>query len=66
MLNKLLSSEFYYVLELLDIPCITVTPLLVKMLGILCINIRLSMMIDLMIFSNIFNKIDNKIQNNTQ
>ena len=56
----------YYVLELLDIPCITVTPLLVKMLGILCINIRLSMMIDLMIFSNIFNKIDNKIQNNTQ
>ena len=39
----------YYLGELLDIPCTIVTPPLVKMLGILCINIRLYMMIGLMI-----------------
>ena len=30
----------YYLVELLDNPCITVTPLLVKKLGITCTNIR--------------------------
>ena len=30
----------YYLVELLDIPRTTVTPLLVKMLDILCTNIR--------------------------
>ena len=40
----------YYLGELLDIPCTIVTPLLVKMLGILCINTRLYMMIGLMTF----------------
>ena len=55
----------YYLVELLDIPCIIVTPLLVKMLGILCINIRLydDWFNDL---SDIFNTIDSNIQNTTQ
>ena len=56
----------YYLRELLDIPCTIVTPLLVKMLGILCINIRLYMMIGLMIFLIYFNRIDNQITNTTQ
>ena len=34
-----------YFVELLHIPCLTVKPLLVKMLDILCTNIRLSIMI---------------------
>ena len=40
----------YYLGELLNIPCTIVTPPFVKMLGTLCINIRLYMMISLMIF----------------
>ena len=40
----------YYLGELLDIPRTIVTPLSGKMLGILCNNIRLYMMIGLMIF----------------
>ena len=57
----------YYLVELLDIPCIIVTPLLVKMLGILCINIKLYTMIGLINdLSNIFNTIDSHFQNTTQ
>ena len=56
----------YYLEELLDtcIPCIIVTPLLVKMLGILCIIISLynDWFNDL---SNILNRIDNQIKNPT-
>ena len=57
----------YYLGELLDMPCLILTPLLVKMLGILCINIRLyyfdEWFNDL---SNIFNRIDNQIKDTTQ
>ena len=56
----------YYLGELLDIPCTIVTPPLVKMLGILCINIRLYMMIGLMIFLIYLTEFDNQIKNTTQ
>ena len=55
----------YYLVELLDIPCIIVTPLLVKMLDILYTNIRLDMMIGLMIFLKFLTPFDNHIQNTT-
>ena len=47
---NLFKVKMYYLEELLDIPCTIVTPPLVKMLGIVCINIRLYMMIGLIIF----------------
>ena len=53
----------YYLGELLDILCIIVIPLLVKILGILCINIKLYYDDWFIDFSNIFNRIDNQIKN---
>ena len=56
----------YYLVELLDIPCIIVTPLLVKMLGILCINYKIVYDDWFNDLSNLFNTIDSHIQNTTQ
>ena len=56
----------YYLVELLDIPCIIVTPLFVKILRYCMYKYKIVLDDWFNDLSNIFNRIDNQIQNTTQ
>ena len=51
----------YYLVELLDFPCTIVTPLLVKMLDIVCKKYKIVYNDWFNDLSNIYKKIDNEI-----